>query len=229
MLLIWPSAVLHAYMSVHLEQQRCQFLQATCNERCSVSYMFAAVNFHSLRLCTLNSTFVLLQTFKQHEIDQVLTSLNMTKSVIVVSIRQYILVRKTRDFTDLTTIMYLIWGNACSGPSAHELHQGADLLLRNCSAFFFFPWNACCVSSSCSHSIFSIRILRIEDVGTPRVQTVSEWVKPVHINECLMCSQIVKNNCVRWELSFFIKSISYVCCNNKSFWEGQAVSWYALS
>lgn len=70
------------------------FLHATCNERFSVSYVFAAVNFHSLRLCTLNSTFVLLQTFKQHEIDQVLTSLNMTKSVIVVSIRQYILVRK---------------------------------------------------------------------------------------------------------------------------------------
>lgn len=114
------------------------FLHATCNERFSVSYVFAAVNFHSLRLCTLNSTFVLLQTFKQHEIDQVLTSLNMTKSVIVVSIRQYILVRKRRAFTDLTTIMYLIWSNACSGPSPHELHERADLLPRNCSAFFLF-------------------------------------------------------------------------------------------
>lgn len=121
------------------------FLHATCNERFSVSYVFAAVNFHSLRLCTLNSTFVLLQTFKQHEIDQVLTSLNMTKSVIVVSIRQYILVRKRRAFTDLTTIMYLIWSNACSGPSPHELHERADLLPRNCSAFFSFFIEMCAV------------------------------------------------------------------------------------
>lgn len=28
--------------------------------------------------------------------------------------------------------------------------------------------------SFCSHSIFSIRILRIEDIATPRVHTVSE-------------------------------------------------------
>lgn len=105
-----------------------------CFPACNMQWTFLGV----IRVCS--SEFPQFKTLhtELHEIDQVLTSLNMTKSVIVVSIRQYILVRKRRAFTDLTTIMYLIWSNACSGPSPHELHERADLLPRNCSAFFLF-------------------------------------------------------------------------------------------
>lgn len=59
--------------------------------------------------------------------------------------------------------------------------------------------------SSRSHSIFSIQILRIEDVGVPRVHTISEYVTklfcffflpctspvcPVFIHGCVLCLRL---------------------------------------